>query len=538
MQSWNTDWPFSIILVVGTGLIIALLILAVRRERARSAALQQFANAERTIVERFERLSTDAGIVFWLINLETGHVQGNSLWRKRWGYQPEEVITLDSFKQRISALFRKRIEETVEQVIKTSKPVIFTELGQANPIAGSWQRLRFAPAFNELNQLTTIEITAVDVTQEVELIQRAEAQQRREQQMYAVIGHELRTPASILKMQVDRARRRNDELDRNLLNTTLDQLFDVIDTLRTVSQPEEIANTQLTSRMLQDLISEQVSLLKVLADEKRIALSSNYPELENTAFKLPVGALKQLISNLVRNAIIHAQCNKIELNLSILKLTEKRSRITLEVRDNGIGISSNELERLFKPYEKGDKAFNGSGLGLYVCQTIAQLIGGTLNFEPNPEGGAIFKLEWEAERAAQADLLTEKAHDPTAVLPGLSALLVEDDNAILQMTAMILSDYGVKVRIAKNGLQAAEIFDESQTDLVLTDIFMPVMSGVELVSELRSRGANLPIIAVTAATLGQETEAISRAGADAVLTKPLNPTELAKVIGQTRHAPQ
>jgi CheY-like chemotaxis protein/two-component sensor histidine kinase len=348
--------------------------------------------------------------------------------------------------------------------------------------------------------------------------------------MCAVIGHELRTLASILKMQMENAARHQNSIDKALFNNTLDQLIDVIDTLRTVSQPEHIANAQLRTVMLSDLISSQISVLKTLTDEHNIKLRSNYQQLSNILLRLPVGPLKQLISNLVRNAVIHAHSKVVDLNVQVEKSTASRAHLTLEVSDDGRGISADEIERLFKPYERGEETFNGSGLGLHVCKTIAELMGGNLSLKPNANSGASFILEWDAELATESDLTTEQSEDPNAVLPGLSVLLVEDDNAILEMTAIMLSDYGVKVRIAKNGLEALKVYNESQTDLVLTDIFMPKMSGVELTAELRRQGTERPIIGLTAATLGQETEAISRAGANAVLNKPLNPVDLARTL--------
>lgn len=532
MQYWNSDWFILGSALLSIGLFLVVLLIVVRREKRRSAQLENLAHSERRVVERFERLSADAGIVFWLIDLKSGQIEGNSLWRNRWGYSAGETITRESFFSRISPLFRERVQGAVDQVIKTREAFIITELGQSKPIAGSWQRLRFSPAFDASDELTTIEITAVDVSAEINMIKNAEAQQRREQQMYAVIGHELRTPASILKMQMENAARHQNSIDTELFNNTLDQLIDVIDTLRTVSQPEQIANAQLRTVMLSDLISSQISVLKTLTDEHNIELRSNYQQLPNILLRLPVGPLKQLISNLVRNAVIHAQCKVVDLSVQVEESIERRMHLTLEISDDGRGISTEDIERLFKPYERGEETFNGSGLGLHVCKTIAELMGGNLSFKPNTKGGASFILDWEAELATESDLTTEQSDDPNAVLPGLSVLLVEDDNAILQMTAMMLSDYGVKVRIAKNGLEALQVFNESQTDLVLTDIFMPKMSGVELTEELRRQGTERPIIGLTAATLGQETEAISRAGANAVLNKPLNPVDLARTVSR------
>ena len=173
----------------------------------------------------------------------------------------------------------------------------------------------------------------------------------------------------------------------------------------------------------------------------------------------------------------------------------------------------------------------GTGLGLSVCRDIAELMGAELKYAASPMGGAQFSLEWEAELApSNLDARVDDPLDELKVLRPLSVLLVEDDIGLLQMTASLLSAECGRLRIAKNGLQALSILDNASVDLVLTDIFMPQMNGIELVKQMRAKGHTQPVIGLTAATLGQETAELLEAGASAVLNKPVEARELAKVV--------
>ena len=139
----------------------------------------------------------------------------------------------------------------------------------------------------------------------------------------------------------------------------------------------------------------------------------------------------------------------------------------------------------------------------------------------------------------KAEIVSESTNAELAVYPAtdqalaeLSVLLVEDDPGILQMTAALLSDECSVLRIAKDGQQALDILAKSQVDLVLTDIFMPQMNGIEFVTVAREQGYKQPIIGLTAATLGQETESLLQAGANAVMNKPIRIEELKKRVGE------
>lgn len=505
------------------------------QERLRSEKLEQQATqalvAQKKATELLESLSADGGIVFWRLDLNTHRIEGNQLWMRRWGYQASDTIFYDEFKHRISAEVRERFEAGFEEVKRTGEAWVFNQQGISAHLKGQWHRIKLSPFFDQQKNIVSIDISSVDVTEELELLNSLQKQQQREKHMYAVIGHELRTPAALLKMQLDAERQNRGEIDRELFAASVDQLLGVVDTLRTVARPDEIATQELSVVLLSDLIGVQSSVLQTLANEAGIILKADYESLSSQPLRVMAGPLKQLISNLIKNAIVHSEATLIQLHATSEATDLDHHKIRLIIEDNGVGIPERDVERLFEPYERGAESMTGTGLGLHVCRTISRLMNGDLRYEANPRGGSRFILEWVAEAAANEPATSENSNSSAeTIFNNLSILLVEDDPGILQMTAKLLIDKGADLRISKNGRQGLEVMSSCDVDVVLSDIFMPEMNGIEFVSELRKRGYTQPIIALTAATLGQETDNILMAGADAVLNKPVDALALAAII--------
>lgn len=348
-----------------------------------------------------------------------------------------------------------------------------------------------------------------------------------------MIAHEMRTPAAILKMQLEQERKGLGQLDRKLFETSVDQLLGVVDTLRTVSQPEQMVSRELSAVLPCELLANQIAILRALAQEQGMDLIADCDSVTEKPLMLMQGPLKQLISNLVKNAILHSGGSQVRLSAECEEQEGGFFELTLFVDDDGRGIPESEIERLFEPYERGEGSMSGTGLGLFVCRQIATMMGASLTYVASPEGGARFVLNWMAEIAAQSD--TDSDVDSSAYrdqLRNLSVLLVEDDVGILQMTATLLAVECKTLRIAKNGAQALSILADKPIDLVLTDIFMPEMNGIELVRQMRQKGYAHPVVGLTAATLGQETANLLQVGANAVMNKPVDIDELKRIVAE------
>jgi CheY-like chemotaxis protein len=246
--------------------------------------------------------------------------------------------------------------------------------------------------------------------------------------------------------------------------------------------------------------------------------------------------IKQILGNLIRNAIIHSRCSAITVTYrsSIGENLNDRTGVW-SITDNGIGIAPEEVERLFQPFQRGGEdarnRADGSGLGLYIVRTTAQLLGGSVTYFPAPEGGAGYHVRI-AEPLASAEDLRQVAHmdDNSVDFSAMYVLLAEDNALVAEVTSARLRKFMGRVEVVGSGRAALDLIAVDPPDVVVTDLFMPEMSGDELTRTLRANGFTKPIIGLTAAVVGDDMRQFEKAGASTVMTKPLDDTALMRFL--------
>jgi CheY-like chemotaxis protein len=214
---------------------------------------------------------------------------------------------------------------------------------------------------------------------------------------------------------------------------------------------------------------------------------------------------------------------------SIDLITKEELSIEIIIEDDGMGVDPTKLEKLFLPFHRGDSKASGTGLGLSVSKSIAHQLGGDLSFKERSAGGSRFILAFTAQ-TIDAAATKKKESESNASLQGLDILLVEDNQTIQLLTKHLLEEAGARVELAGNGEEALEKIKENKVDLVLSDIFMPEMNGYQFVRLLREQNKSTPIIGLTAAVIGEETRLMLDAGADAVLSKPVDIAQLHALV--------
>lgn len=247
--------------------------------------------------------------------------------------------------------------------------------------------------------------------------------------------------------------------------------------------------------------------------------------------------VRQILLNLVSNALKFTDAGEVRVALAALPdAPPGAARIGFSVSDTGLGISPDQQTRLFDAFVQAEastaRRFGGTGLGLAICRQLAGLMGGEITVESTQGQGSTFRLIIDLPLAAAPDIETaESASD--AGLEGLR-ILVAEDNPINQAVARaILETLGARIDTAENGALALERLAEGVYDLVLMDVHMPVMDGVEALSRIRAGEVGdptLPVIALTAdAMSGQDLKFMAR-GFDAVQPKPIQPAALIAAI--------
>ncbi|MDH5545768.1 MAG: ATP-binding protein [Gammaproteobacteria bacterium] len=250
--------------------------------------------------------------------------------------------------------------------------------------------------------------------------------------------------------------------------------------------------------------------------------------------------LKQILINVINNAIKFTDEGGIKV---LAKYDRDKKQFDIAVSDTGIGLTQEQQGRIFQPFKQADSSttrkYGGTGLGLSLSRRIAHLLNGDLTVESTPGKGSTFTLSLGLGEIPEIDMLqsknskgeANKNKTDAAQLPQLKGkvLLVDDIDLNQALIQRYLEKMGLSVTIAANGAEAVEIASKSNFDLILMDMQMPVLSGVDAVKQLRGRGYEHPIVMLTAnATLEDRTQC-EEAGSDGFLTKPIVKGELYQV---------
>lgn len=233
------------------------------------------------------------------------------------------------------------------------------------------------------------------------------------------------------------------------------------------------------------------------------------------------GALRQIITNLVKNAALHSQGTDAWISLTASKV-DGFLQLNVSVEDNGKGIPEDHRVQVFDAFGRGETTADGTGLGLYIIKELSEMLSGEIEYFDSERGGADFKLNCTLPIASQTEKHESNGGSSLNFLKGKKILFAEDQLTLQALTQSLLVKQGAEPAIANNGAEALALFSQQSFDIVLTDTMMPEMDGYTLSRELRKRGFKGPIIAITAAVIGQETENLLASGVDVVMTKPIN----------------
>lgn len=348
------------------------------------------------------------------------------------------------------------------------------------------------------------------------------------QQMFAVIGHELKTPLIGASMMLADAETVNDPQALGQVKASVDHAIELINQLRSLIQPDELVQTKSRVQvdlpeMMQGIIATQRATFPAGA---RIHLRIGW--LPDRNLIINHTAVRQVVLNLIRNAYIHARSENIWLTIYSQKLPVKPDKqlLTLVVADDGPGVPAAKLARLFQAFYQGDHSSEGTGVGLYVCKSAAKSLGGDLVYHPRAGGGAEFHFSFIAETPEVEVALSRENGASEGVFSGLNILLAEDTPTLRLLTERMLTRQGASVVAVEDGAKALEAALQLPFDLLITDMNMPLMDGAELVARLRNSGYSKPVFGLTAVLTSADEDTLIQAGADAVLHKPLNLGEL------------
>lgn len=399
--------------------------------------------------------------------------------------------------------------------------------------AGRYQKNR---ADEVISTVSVLDITD-EKRRELELRETVkELKERRDKQtqMFSIISHELRTPLSSTKMIFDDIGIESLTGFGQMLRSNNNAVLGILDDLRMVIDPSKVRENTLSEAAPGALADQTLKSLNGVLKEHGVEAHLSYDSVAAKQMLFNVAALRQIITNLVKNAALHSQGHNVWVTLTGVEDELKRASITLRIEDDGKGIPDSQKEALFEPFSRGDTQADGTGLGLFIIRELATLMGCELSCFDSKHGGVGFKFSCTLDLFSQLTVPDSEAkYSPTllrAALKEKRILFAEDQLTIQMLSKGMLQKAGASVTVCNNGLEAMRAYAVDQFDLVLTDAMMPEMDGYQLCRALRSAGYTGPIFAVTAATIGDESERLLESGADVVLAKPLEMDLLKRTV--------
>ncbi|MBF9000492.1 ATP-binding protein [Vibrio nitrifigilis] len=386
----------------------------------------------------------------------------------------------------------------------------------------------------ELQQLVNIKTRELSIAQ-----QQAEQANKSKSQFLAMMSHELRTPLNAVLGLIDVLRQDISKEQRDLLEqmeNSAELLLIIINDILDLSRIESgHFKLQCNWIDLEKKLGNSLSYHKQLAQEKGINFTVTHQLCHENVYWLDSTRLMQILFNVVGNAIKFTKKGNVTVDLRTVS-----DSLMITVKDTGIGIDDDRIEQLFSPFIQADnsitRTYGGTGLGLTITKHLVELMNGKISVESKVNQGSTFtimlplKSKVSSRESNRFDLIDEQSSEKNHAK---QILVVEDTKTNQMVIKLILNRLGYTVTLADNGQDAIKLLNhDKQFDLVFMDVSMPIMDGIEATKQIRLKGLNVPIIALTAHTMDQDKNDCLKSGMNDFVMKPIRTKDLSGVLSK------
>ena len=381
---------------------------------------------------------------------------------------------------------------------------------------------------------------------EEELIQAknaAEANVKIKRRFLANISHEIRTPMhaimGIAEQLTHSSLNEKQEYYLQIINDSARALLGIINDVLDISRIEEgKLKIDKVDFGMREILYNVFNLFSDTAEQKNLRYKLNFDERLNRLFSGDPARVRQILLNVISNALKFTERGTITISCRLLSRSDNQYNVLFECTDTGIGMSDEMKNKLFEDFSQEDESFErkygGSGLGLAITNELVQLMNGSISVKSVKDEGTCISIVLPFTESNTILHPVPKRINPAAEKTSLSTLsvLVAEDNQFNRLLLQImLGNNEISYDMADNGLQAVELATRKNYDLILMDIQMPEMDGIEATKKIRSLISKpIPIIAITANAVEEELNTYIKEGLTDYLTKPFDEYNLLKKI--------
>lgn len=446
----------------------------------------------------------------------------------------------------------KKIIDSKKELRSEGKSDIYQIPVQNKKGENRWWAISGAPNFDDKGNLIGTIGIHLDITEqkqleielEIEKEKALEASKAKEI-FLATMSHEIRTPLNAIIGFLRELKKQplSDEQKKYIENSSLasSHLLSIINNVLDISKIEAgEMELETIDFELEKSIRKVTSILEAKAKEKALAMQVIFSPTISKVLKGDAFRIEQVLFNLVGNSLKFTNIGSIMVQCDLIQEFENKQIVSIAIIDTGIGMDQSYLNTIFTKFSQEEKnttrKFGGTGLGMTITKELVELMKGEISIESEKNVGTTIKIKLTLEKGFMNNNTSEQSNTSDFSLENITVLLVEDNEFNRIVAQNSLKYFKCEVIEAINGLEAVEVLKTQHFDVILMDVQMPVMDGIEATTIIRNELKNsIPIIALTANAFKTEIEKFKLAGINDYITKPFDEDVLYKTIYKVIH---